>query len=329
MNSYIECVPNISEGRNLKVIDSIQNAILKIPKVTLLEVSSNYDAHRTVFTFVGNIDVMYEATFQMVKVASNLIDMTQHKGIHPRIGAVDVCPFIPLQNSTFEECKILAQALGERIAKDLKLSGYYYGKVALEPYKEELSSCRKGEYEEIQKKITLKQWYPDFGPLKVNTKFGMMLIGVREFLIAYNLNLNTTSIEIAKKIAEKIRGSGKQPSKYRLNTLKAIGWNVPEYGFAQVSTNITNFYKTELYKVWNTANIIAQKYDVSVTGSELIGLIPLEALLLCAKSMSLNLKDTKKALQKVIQYLGLEQLKPFDINKKILEFAIGSKERKD
>ncbi|PCI27688.1 MAG: glutamate formimidoyltransferase [SAR324 cluster bacterium] len=327
MSQWIECVPNFSEGCDEQVLNEIARVIRAIPEVYLLEVDPGAGAHRTVFTFAGKKNAMAEAAFQAIRVASEKIDMTQHRGVHPRIGAIDVCPFIPLEGSTIDDCIELACQVGHRIGTELGLPGYFYGAAASRLERKNLTSCRSGQYEGISQKLKNPDWLPDFGPAVFHAKSGMTIVGAREFLIAYNLNLNTDSVSIAKKIAAKVRSQGKLPSANRLPALKAIGWDIPEYGIAQVSTNVISFPQNSLFDVWLAVSKEAEKLGVQVTGSELVGLVPLKALLDAGQSFAKQ--QEQEAVETEFELialattsLGLGELRPFDPQKKILDYVL-------
>ena len=337
MSSLVECVPNFSEGRDPSIINSIAEAISSVDQVHLLEVDPGYDANRTVMTFMGRPKAVLEAAFLAIKKAQELIDMSLHKGKHPRIGATDVCPLIPIRSISMDQVKHLAQQLAQRVGDQLSIPVYLYENSALAPYKRPLSNIRKGEYEGLKEKIKLEKWHPDFGPKNFNSSAGATAIGARPFLIAYNVNLDTKDTSIAQEIAETIRTSGtfikdengkplldktgrKTRKKGLCKALKAIGWYMDSYGFAQVSTNITNFELTPIHEVFETVKKIASTYNVQATGSELIGMIPKFPLLESGKFYLMKEHTSEPALiAAAVRGLNLDQLKPFDPTKKILE----------
>ncbi len=316
MKQLIECVPNFSEGRNLSVINAIKNEIETTKGVYLLHIDIGYDANRTVMTFVGEPKSVVKAAFKAIQKAAQIIDMSNHNGAHPRIGSTDVCPLIPISNISLETTNLLAHDLAKKVGYNLNIPVYMYEYSARKPQRKNLAYIRKGEYEQIPKKITSPEWTPDYGPAKFNPKTGNTVIGVRNFLIAYNVNLNTKDVSIAKTIAKNIRESGyvkngkSIPGK--LQKVKAIGWYMDAFKCAQVSTNIIDFKTTSLPLVFETIQEEAQKHGIHVTGSELIGMIP-EA---CWRDM-LQFYNTTE--ENVIKKLGLDQLKPFDLDKKIIE----------
>ncbi|AAM23734.1 glutamate formiminotransferase [Caldanaerobacter subterraneus subsp. tengcongensis MB4] len=274
MNQIIECVPNVSEGRDQEKISELIKEVVSTEGVKLLDYSSDKDHNRTVITFVGDKEGVKEAAFKLIKKASEIIDMRYHKGEHPRIGAVDVVPFVPVKNVTMEECVQIARELGERVGKELNIPVYLYEEAATTPERKNLENIRRGEYEGFFEKIKQPEWKPDFGPSEMNPKSGAIVIGARNFLIAFNVNLGTNDIEIANKIAKAVRFSS---GGYRY--VKAMGVELRERGIVQVSMNLTDFNKTPIYRVFETIKAEASRYGVNVVGSEIIGLVPSKALL--------------------------------------------------
>lgn len=331
MEKLLECVPNFSEGRNKKVISRIVSSISSIPGVYFLDADSNYSANRTVITFIGNPDSVFKAMFNATKVAYELIDMSKHTGTHPRIGFVDVIPFIPYKNMTIAETVDYAHNFGEKLAKELNISGYYYEYAALSEEKRNLSNCRKGEYEGITEKIKEKKFQPDFGPHVFNKRAGLINIGVRNILIAYNVNLSSKDISIAKEIAKIIRESGYVQNKQRIKGLfkhvKAIGWYIKEFGKVQVSMNLTNFKVTNIDMVYEKIKELSNKFNVKVSGSELVGMVPLQALIKAGKKY-LQLEKGRgeynetDLINAAIKHLGLNDVKPFNPYEKIIEYKI-------
>ncbi|MEZ5055348.1 MAG: glutamate formimidoyltransferase [Chitinophagales bacterium] len=315
-DAIIECVPNFSEGRNQSIIDAIANAISSIKEVKLLHVDIGEDANRTVYTFAGKSEAVIEAAYQAIKIAQEKIDMRMHQGAHPRMGACDVCPLIPLQNISMHEVKMYATKLGQRLG-DLGIPVYLYEQSATIPYRKRLENIRKGEYEAIPEKLKNINWKPDFGTTNFNEKFGMMALGARNFLIAYNINLKTENLEIAKQIAHNIRAIRKQNNGSYLSNLfqhvKAIGWYMPQYHCTQISTNIVNIDASPIIEVFDAIKQISADFGIDTNGSELIGLIPQRAF----KHATLNLDDA-------IEYLGLNVVKPFDKHKNIIEYRLFS-----
>lgn len=273
MDQIIECVPNFSEGRDQEKIAQLVKEVVSTEGVKLLDYSSDKDHNRTVITFCGDAKGVKEAAFKLIKKASEIIDMRYHKGEHPRIGATDVVPFIPVKNATMEECIQIAREVGERVGRELNIPVYLYEEAATTPERKNLENIRRGEYEGFFEKIKQPEWKPDFGPQEMNPKSGATVIGARNFLIAYNVNLATDNIDIANKIAKAIRFSN---GGYRY--VKAMGVELEERGIVQVSMNLTDFNKTPIYRVFETIKAEASRYGVNVIGSEIIGLVPAKAL---------------------------------------------------
>ncbi|MCR4422050.1 MAG: glutamate formimidoyltransferase [Exilispira sp.] len=340
----VECVPNFSEGKNEGIIQKIADAIKAIPDVSLLDIDPGKDTNRTVFTFVGSPENVLEAAFNAIKVGSQLIDMRQHKGAHPRMGACDVCPFVPVSDMTMDECVQLAEELGKRVGTELGIPVYLYEFAAKAQYRKNLADIRAGEYENLEKKISDPQWKPDFGPSNFNEnikKTGATVIGARPFLIAYNLNLNTKDKTIANTIAKKLREKGEtKKNKDGTETIipglfkecKAIGWYVDDYKRAQISINLTNFKVTNMHHVFDAACIEAEKLGVRVTGSEIVGLVPLEAIkesgLYYINKMNLSRAVSEKEIIEIASFsLGLSELQKFDPNEKIIEYKVKKKNK--
>lgn len=340
----VECVPNFSEGRNLDVIDKITQAIKEVDGVTLLDVDPGADTNRTVVTFTGDPESVVEAAFQAIKQASMLIDMSKHKGAHARMGATDVCPFIPISEVTIEECVKLTERLGERVAKELNIPVYLYEHSARSPQRRNLAEIRAGEYEGLEEKLKDPQWKPDFGEAVFNSKSGAVVIGVRDFLIAYNINLNTPDKKLAKEIALNIREKGRwqrdEKGKYVRDQegkkvrqpgifqhCKATGWYIDQYKQAQVTMNLTNFRVTPPHLVFDEVCKQADKLGLRVTGSELVGLMPREAMVMAGKHYIKKQGKTagvpeKELIRLAVQSMGLEDISPFDPSKKIIEYLV-------
>jgi len=330
----IECIPNFSEGKNANILAAIATAIKSVTGVKLLHMDRGEAANRTVFTFAGEPELVIEAAFQAMSVAEKLIDMRIQKGEHPRIGATDVCPLVPIANITMEEVKEYANQLGERAARELAIPIYLYEHSAKTTKRKNLATIRSGEYEGLAEKMKLREWQPDFGQ-SFNAKTGATVLGARDFLIAYNANLATDSVEIATQIARTIRESGKvikttNGEKIRIpgqcKSLKAIGWYIKEYEKAQVSMNLTNFKITGIHEAYEACKIAAKKYGTLVTGSELIGLIPLEAILAAGhfyanKTGKTNLTETA-LIQLAVDKLGLAELSPFNFEERVIEYLL-------
>lgn len=291
-NAILECVPNFSEGRNMDIIKQITDEIEKVEGVQLLDVDPGKATNRTVVTFVGNPYAVVEAAFDAIKKAGELIDMRSHKGEHPRMGATDVCPLIPISGITMEETVEFAKMLAKRVGEELDIPAYLYEYAASANYRRNLADIRSGEYEGLAAKIIKEEWKPDYGRPHFNEKSGATVIGVRDFLIAYNINLNTTSTRRANAVAFDIREKGRQKKDEKgkivkdphgeplwepglLKATKAIGWYIEEYGIAQISVNLTNMNITPLHVLFDTACERAHARGMRVTGSELVGMVPL------------------------------------------------------
>ncbi len=344
----VECVPNFSEGRDKKILDQIAAVIKEVKGVKLLDVDPGADTNRTVFTFVGEPEPVIEAAFQAIKKASELIDMSKHKGAHPRMGATDVCPLIPVSNITMEEVVELAKKLGKRVGEELQIPVYLYENAATKPEWKNLAEVRKGEYEALPEKMKDPYWKPDFGPQKFNPKAGATAISAREFLIAYNINLNTRDKKKAHDIALTIRESGRwkrdkngkivkdeNGNKVRQKGLfthcKAVGWYIDEYDRAQISMNLTNYKITPPHLVLEKVRELAAEKGILVTGSELVGLAPKETMLMAGKYYLKKLNEStgvpeEMIIKTAIQSMGLEDLGPFDLKKKIIEYSIANED---
>ncbi|MBK6483973.1 MAG: glutamate formimidoyltransferase [Chitinophagaceae bacterium] len=332
----IECVPNFSEGQDLAIIRQITNEIEKVEGVRLLDSDPGKATNRTVVTFVGTPDAVIEAAFLAIKKASELIDMSKHKGEHPRMGATDVCPLIPVANITMEETAAYAKKLGKRVGEELGIPVYLYEAAQEKEARKNLSIIRAGEYEGFFKKIKLPEWMPDFGPAEMPAKTGATVIGARDFLVAYNVNLNTTSVRRANAVAFDIREAGRkvknaagvevvQPG--TLKAVKAIGWYIQEYGIAQVSINLTNINITPMHLAFDECVKSAAARGMRVTGSELVGLIPLKSMLDAGKYfLSRQQRSTgvseEELIRIAVKSLGLDELTPFDPEKKIIEYLL-------
>ena len=340
----VECVPNFSEGRNEKVIDAIADAIRAVSGVSLLDVDPGYSTNRTVVTFVGQPEQVVEAAYQAISKASQLIDMRKHQGEHPRMGATDVCPFVPVSGITMEQCVELANTLGERVGRDLGIPIYLYGEAAKKAERRSLADIRQGEYEALNEKMKDSGFKPDFGPSAFNAASGATVIGARQFLIAYNVNLNTRSKKLANEIAFNIREAGraKRNAKGEIekdasgNTIKvpgtlkevrAVGWYVDEYQRAQVSINLTNFEVTSLHQAFDEVVRQAELLGLRVTGSEIVGLVPLAPMLeagmhyLRKQGRSTGVSEAE-IVECAVQSLGLAELSPFVAKEKIIEYRV-------
>src|SRR5882724_6050479 len=353
MKQVIECVPNFSEGRDLEVIRQITAAIESVDGVSLLNVDPGASTNRTVVTLAGSPEAAVEAAFRGIQKAAELIDMRKHTGAHPRMGATDVCPFIPVSNVSWDEAIDCAKKLGKRVGEELKIPVYLYEKAASEPARSNLSVIRAGEYEGFFEKIKQPQWKPDFGPSAFNEKSGATVIGAREFLVAYNANLNTKSVRRANSVAFDVRENGRAktedgtPSGKQvfdakgepvrepgmLKHVKAIGWYVEEYGIAQVSMNLTNIEETPLHAAFDACSEAASKRGLRVTGSEVVGMLPKKCLVDAGKYFLRKQKWSEGASEEElidigIRSMGLSELKPFDPKEKIIEFKMESAAKK-
>ena len=347
MQPIIECVPNFSEGRNLQTIKTITDAIESVDGIRLLDVDPGKATNRTVVTFVGSPEDVIEAAFRGIAKAAELIDMRNHSGEHPRMGATDVCPLIPISGITMEETAMYAQKLAKRVAEELAIPTYLYEAAQPNIDRNNLSVIRAGEYEGFFEKIKLPEWAPDFGKAEMNATAGATVIGARDFLIAYNVNLNTKSTRIANRIAFDVREAGRvkregnpysgkiindehgEPIRIpgKLKAVKAIGWYIEEYNMAQISMNLTNYKITPLHIAFEETRKAADDRGVRVTGSELVGLIPLQPLLdagrffLQKQGMSVGVSESE-LVDCAIRSMGLNELGPFDPNKKIIEYLL-------
>lgn len=349
----IECVPNISEGHDLDKIQTIANTVEAVEGVKLLDVDPGAATNRTVITFVGEPEQVIEAAFILIKKAAELIDMSKHTGEHPRFGATDVCPLVPISGITLEDTAKYAQKLGKRVGEELDIPVYLYEKAAQEEKRVNLANCRAGEYEGLPKKLSDPKWKPDFGPAEFNNivaSTGATAISARDFLVAYNVNLNTTSTRRANAIAFDIREAGRvkregnpitgkkvldtngEPVRIpgKLKAVKGIGWFIDEYGIAQISYNLTNISITSMHQAFDETCKAADERGLRVTGSELIGLIPLKAMLdagdyfLKKQNRSLGISEAEK-IKIAVKSLGLDDLKPFNPNEKIIEYVLKDK----
>jgi glutamate formiminotransferase/formiminotetrahydrofolate cyclodeaminase len=336
MKKVIECVPNFSEGRDLNIIRQITDAIESVDGVKLLNVDPGKATNRTVVTFVGDEDSVVEAAYRAIAKAAELIDMSKHKGEHPRFGATDVCPFIPIANATMEDCIACAKKLGERVGKTLNIPVYLYEYAASAPHRKNLASVRAGEYEGIKDKIRLPDWKPNFGPAEWNVKSGNVAIGARKILIAYNANLNTTSTRRANSVAFDVREQGRKVKNEKgeevhqpgaCKAVKGIGWFIEEYGVAQVSMNLVDIDVTPIHIAFDECVKSAFHRGMRVTGSELIGLIPLQSMLNAGKYfLEKQQRSTGVAESELIKIaiksMGLDELTPFDPQKRIIEYML-------
>jgi glutamate formiminotransferase / formiminotetrahydrofolate cyclodeaminase len=347
----IECVPNFSEGRDKLILDQIAQAIVSVDGVTLLDMDPGMATNRTVFTFVGEPEPVIEAAFKAIQKAAELIDMSRHQGAHPRMGATDVCPLVPVSGITMEEVVLYARQLAERVGRELGIPVYCYEEAAFSDIRKNLATIRAGEYEALPEKLLKPEWKPDFGPALFNKRSGATVIGARDFLIAYNVNLNTTSVRRANSVAFDVREQGRvlregHPVTGKIAVdadgnpiripgvcpgVKGIGWYIEEYGIAQVSMNITDTRKSALHDVFEACCTSASNRGMRVTGSELVGLVPLQVMLdagryfLQKQERSTGVSD-KELIHIAVKSMGLDELSAFDPDKKIIEYQLRKKE---
>jgi glutamate formiminotransferase / formiminotetrahydrofolate cyclodeaminase len=351
MTPIIECVPNFSEGRDLRIIEEITREIESVPGVRLLNVDPGKATHRTVVTFVGSPPSVVEAAFLAIRKAGELIDMRGHSGEHPRMGATDVCPLIPVSGISMEETASWALKLAARVGEELSIPVYLYEAAQKNKMRSNLSTIRAGEYEGFSEKIKKPEWQPDYGPSVFDEKRGATVIGARDFLVAYNVNLNTTSVRRANSVAFDVREAGRikrlgdpvygqvvtdeygQPVMIpgSLKSVKAIGWFIEEYGVAQISMNLTNLSVTPLHVAFDEVCRKAEARGIRVTGSELVGLIPLQALLDAGKYFLKKQKRStgvseKELIRIAVLTMGLDELAPFKAEEKIIEYLLKSKD---
>ncbi|MDD2491255.1 MAG: glutamate formimidoyltransferase, partial [Bacteroidales bacterium] len=350
LQKLIECVPNFSEGRNMQVIKQITDEIEKVEGVKLLNVDPGAATNRTVVTFVGNPNAVSEAAFRAIKKAGEVIDMRTHHGEHPRMGATDVCPFIPIAGLSMEETAEYARSLAKRVGEELSIPVYCYESAAYKPERRNLANCRAGEYEGLSKRISSAEWRPDFGPAVYNESVagtGATAIGARDFLVAINYNLNTTSTRRANAIAFDVREKGRKKRDGNpitgkivkdengkdvwiggtLKGCKAIGWFIEEYGIAQVSMNVTNITQTPVHIAFDEVVEKAALRGIRVTGSEIVGLIPKKVLIdagkhYLAKQQRSSGISEEEIIKIAVKSMGLDDLKPFDPNEKVIEYLL-------
>lgn len=326
----IECVPNVSEGRDKSVIKQIVEAIRSVEGVHLLHIDQGHGANRTVFTFVGAPSQVIEAAFRMFEVVNRTVDMRKQDGEHPRQGAVDVCPFVPLSGVSLEEVAQLAKQFGYRIGEELGIPGWFYEASATSETRSNLAELRKGEYEALEQKASDPYWEPDFGTFEgaIWKRSGATVIGARHFLIAYNIDLQTKNVDMAQHIAETIRERGRlqfndDGTRERipglLEGVKAIGWVIPEYGNAQVSTNIVDIRKCSPGRVFAAVKHEADRMGIRVMGSELIGLIPQNVLVQSARDLGVPEPGDLPSMLNAVHVLGLSHRREFDVEKRVIE----------
>ncbi|MCI0706074.1 MAG: glutamate formimidoyltransferase [Ignavibacteriae bacterium] len=344
MRKIVECVPNFSEGRDQHTIDGIAESIRRVADVKLLSVEPDKDYNRSVVTFVGKPDSVVEAAFQAMKTAAERIDMTKHKGEHPRLGATDVVPFVPISGVTMDDCAKLAHTFAKRAASELNIPMYLYEYAAQKPERKNLANIRKGEYEGLSEKFKDPKWKPDYGEATFNAKSGATVTGARTFLIAYNVNLNTPDSSLAHEIALRIRESGRpkkdeagNPMKNEkgekiiipgsLKAVKAMGVLLERAHIAQVSINLVDYEQTPPHKAFEEVNKEARTLGLEATGSEIVGLTPLKALLMAGEFYSSRKANSGKHTEQelvdlAVEGLGLSQLEPFDPKKKVIEYLL-------
>ena len=352
MQKIVECVPNFSEGHDLALIEQITSTISQVEGVTLLDVDPGADTNRTVVTFVGDPEATLEAAFQGIKRASELIDMRNHTGAHARMGATDVCPFIPVSNMTMEECAELSRILGKRVGEELNIPVYLYEYSAATPERENLANIRAGEYEGLSEKLKDPKWKPDYGKAEFNPTAGATVMGARKFLIAYNVNLNTRDQKKATDIALEIREAGrnkrhpvtnkfirdengvpiKRPG--TLKAVKAVGWYIDEYNMAQISMNLVDMEVTPFHIAFDEVVKQADLRGLRVSGSELVGLIPLQGMLeagryFLKKQKSSTAVSNAELIRIAIQSMGLNEISPFNPAERIIEYQLGNKDEKN
>ena len=342
----VECVPNISEGRRPDVYNAVAAAAASVPGVTVLNVDPGADTNRTVITFVGEPEAVLEGAFQLVRKGIELIDMAKHRGAHPRIGAVDVVPFIPVAGVTMDECAELARRLGERIGRELSVPVFLYEHACSAPHRRNLADVREGEYEGCSRKLSDPRWKPDYGPSEFVPKSGATVVGARKFLVAYNVNLNTLDKRLANRVAFDIRERGRMKRDAEgnpvlddkgepvweaglLKSVKAVGWVIPEFGCAQVSINLTDLEVTPLHIAFETCDERARERGLRVTGSEIVGLVPRQVLLDAGRYFLQRMERPTGApesavIHAAIRSLGLNEVKPFDPKERIIEYRLAS-----
>jgi len=345
----VECVPNISEGRRPEIYEAVAAAAASVNGVTLLNIDPGADTNRTVITFVGEPELVLEAAFRLIQKAHELIDMSTHRGAHPRMGATDVVPFIPVSDVTMDECADLARRLGERVGRELKIPVYLYEFAASAPHRRNLADIREGEYEGLARKIVHKDWAPDFGPCEFNPRCGATVIGARKFLVAYNVNLNTLDKRLATRVAFDVRERGRMKRDDDgnpilddkgeplwepgiLKSVKAVGWVIPEFGTAQVSINLTDLDVTPLHVAFDACDERARDRGLRVTGSEIVGLVPRSVLLDAGRhylgKMGRPTGVPESALMHTaIRTLGLSEVKPFDPKERVIEYRLAKQPR--
>ncbi len=326
MKKIVECVPNFSEGKDKEIINAIADAIKSVDGVTLMDVDPGVSTNRTVYTFVGDPDSVVEGALAGARVARKLIDMRHQKGEHPRIGALDVCPFIPVANVTMEDCIECAKKFSNRAATELGIPVYLYEFASENPARKTLTQIRHGEYEGLSKKITLPEWKPDYGKAEFIPEWGATVAGARNFLIAFNINILGTSNQ-AHRIALNLREAGRSENEPgKLKEVKAIGWYVEEYSMAQISMNLTNYKITAIHTAFEEAKREARALNIGMAGSEIVGLVPLESLIAVADyyiaQENLFIINEEQKIKLVIDRLGLNSISQFEPKKRVIDYMI-------
>ena len=330
--AIVECVPNVSEGRDPEVIAALAAAVAAVPRVKLLHVDSGIDAHRTVFTFVGPPEPVGDAAIALGREVAARIDMRRQQGAHPRLGALDVCPFVPIRATSLDRCAGVARRVGATRAHDLGLPVYLYEAAAFDATRRALPLLRRGEFEGLDDKLSDRGFVPDFGPRIAHPTMGAAIVGARPFLIAWNLSLDTADVEVASAIARHVRASGyttrdgddviRHPG--LLSAVRAVGWGMPSYGHAQVSLNLLDFAVTPMHVAWRVVSEQAEAHGTRVIGSELVGLVPLEALRMAGRAALGEGQDTPDLalVDAAVRSLRLDALGPFDPARRVVEWAM-------
>jgi glutamate formiminotransferase len=333
LKKIIECVPNFSEGRDAGKIEQITAEVEKVPGVKLLDVDSDADHNRTVLTFVGGLEPIKKAAYNAIARAAEVIDMGKHQGQHPRLGACDVCPFVPIQNATVADCVAVANELAREVGEKLRIPVFLYGEAAKFPERKDLASIRAGQYERLEAKLKDPRWKPDYGPATFNRKSGATVIGAREFLIAYNVYLSTTYEETAHMIARIIRESGcmattddgqriRIPGVFR--SVRAVGISLEEPRTVEVSMNLTNYRVAPMHLVFEKIKQLSQLAGADVLYGEIVGLVPKEAILEAGRFYQPGARSEKKLIEAAVKNLGLDSPQGFNPRKKIIEYLIGA-----
>jgi glutamate formiminotransferase/formiminotetrahydrofolate cyclodeaminase len=322
----VECVPNVSEGRDSATLEACHAAIAGVPDVRILHVDRGADANRTVFTFAGPPEAVGDAAIRLAHAVARTVDMRRHRGAHPRLGALDVCPFVPVRGVTLERCAVLARRVGSAIAHDLDIPVYLYEAAAFRDDRRNLAAIRAGGYEGLADRIGTTPWIPDFGPARVSPTMGAAIVGARTFLIAWNVSLATTDVQVARRIAARVRASGEGGVRAdrrggtpgRLAAVRAIGWSMPAYGCVQVSMNVLDAQVTPLHVAFRVVQEEAAREGVAVLGSELVGLVPAAALVAAGRALGGG-DNEEAAMRAAVAGLGLDCHGPFALDERVLE----------